>query len=193
MTSSKPSTNIIYVTAPQGAHEGTLSFQGREFPCALGRTGIIEAQHKAEGDGATPQGTWALRELFFRSDKIPQPETSLPVHELKREDGWCDAAQDIAYNQHVSHPYQASAEKLWREDHLYDLIVPLGYNDDPVIAGKGSAIFFHVLKRNPGTSAINPTEGCVALDLENLLSVLKACSPTTTMHIEESINHAGQK
>ena len=179
------SKNIIYVTAENQAHEGVLHFQGHTYPCALGRTGMIDAHDKAEGDGATPRGPWALRELFFRSDRLSEPTTTLPSRSLVKEDGWCDASQDTAYNQHIKHPYDASAEKLWREDHLYDLIVPLGYNDNPITPNKGSAIFFHVLKRDPNTNAIKPTEGCVALDFNNMIEVLKHCTPKTVMHIGE--------
>lgn len=183
MTSKNASQNIIYVTAANQAHEGVLHFQGHTYPCALGRTGLIDAHDKAEGDGATPRGRWALRDLLFRPDRMSGPATNLATRPLQKEDGWCDASQDTAYNQHIKHPYDASTEKLWREDHLYDLIVPLGYNDNPVVPNRGSAIFFHVLKRDPKTNAIKPTEGCVALDLNNMRDVLKFCTPETIMHI----------
>lgn len=185
MASQNTSQNIIYITASNGAHEGVLRFQGHSYPCALGRTGLINPHDKAEGDGATPKGQWALRELFFRPDRMPEPKTALPTRTLQKEDGWCDASQDTAYNQRIKHPYNASAEKLWRNDHLYDLIVPLGYNDHPAVPNKGSAIFFHVLKRDPKTNAIKPTEGCVALDQDNMVEVLKLCSSDTVMHIGE--------
>jgi L,D-peptidoglycan transpeptidase YkuD (ErfK/YbiS/YcfS/YnhG family) len=46
--------------------------------------------------------------------------------------------------------------------------VPLGYNDDPVESGRGSAIFLHIAKPDYG-----PTEGCVALARDDLLAVLR--------------------
>lgn len=183
MTSKKKSQDIIYVETSSEPHEGTLYFQGQQYPCALGRAGIVDAKNKVEGDGATPRGQWPLRKVFFRSDRLPSPKTVLPTDALQEADGWCDALQDPAYNQHIHHPYPASAEKLWRADHLYDLIIPLGYNDRPVVMGKGSAIFFHILKRDTKTNNIRPTEGCVALDLANMLEVLKKCSTETTMAI----------
>ena len=61
-------------------------------------------------------------------------------------DGWCDAPDDPNYNRLVSLPYPASAEHLWRDDNVYDLIAVLGYNDDPVVPGKGSAIFLHIAR-----------------------------------------------
>ncbi|HEY5346811.1 MAG TPA: hypothetical protein VIJ72_01360, partial [Rhizomicrobium sp.] len=82
--------------------------------------------------------------------------------------GWCDAPGDPSYNRPVRLPYPASAEQLWREDHVYDIIVVLGFNDDPVIAGKGSAIFLHLAKPDYA-----PTAGCVALALPDMLAALK--------------------
>ena len=83
-------------------------------------------------------------------------------------DGWCDDPVDRNYNRRVRHPYPASAERLWRSDHLYDLVVVLGYNDRPRVAGRGSAIFMHVA--GPGFA---PTEGCVALRLPDLKRLLE--------------------
>ncbi|WP_211488879.1 L,D-transpeptidase family protein, partial [Escherichia coli] len=80
---------------------------------------------------------------------------------------WCDAPDDPNYNRPVKHPYRASAEKMWREDHLYDLVVILGQNDDPVVPGAGSAIFFHLAKELE--TGFRPTEGCVALRLPDML------------------------
>ncbi|MEM9681989.1 MAG: L,D-transpeptidase family protein, partial [Pseudomonadota bacterium] len=69
-------------------------------------------------------------------------------------------------------PYDARHETLWREDHVYDVIVVLGHNDDPVVPGLGSAVFMHVAR--PGYA---PTEGCVALELDDLRSILATCGP----------------
>ena len=66
-------------------------------------------------------------------------------------------------------PFDGSHEVLWRSDPVYDLIVVLGYNDDPPVAGKGSAIFLHLAKPDYG-----PTEGCIALARPHLLSLLEA-------------------
>ena len=109
-----------------------------------------------------------MRRVYFRADKGPAPETGLPVVALRPEDGWCDDAEAPEYNRLVPLPRAGSHERLWRQDDLYDLIVELGYNDDPVVAGKGSAIFMHIAR--PGYL---PTEGCVALAEADLREVLK--------------------
>jgi L,D-peptidoglycan transpeptidase YkuD (ErfK/YbiS/YcfS/YnhG family) len=154
----------------RSAREGTLEcghFRGR---CALGRSGVTAI--KREGDGATPAGRWRLVEVRWRSDRVPRPRTALPVHAIGPQDGWCDAPGDRNYNRPVRHPYPASAERLWREDHLYDVVVVLAYNLRPRAHGRGSAIFMHLAR--PGYS---PTEGCIALgvvDMRRLLAGLSA-------------------
>src|ERR1700688_1076864 len=103
--------------------------------CAVGRCGV--AEKKSEGDGITPQGSWAFRRVLYRPDRLDAPKTILPVVQIEEEDGWCDAAADVNYNKMVQLPYPVSAEKLWREDGLYDVVAVLGYNDAPVVKGKG--------------------------------------------------------
>jgi L,D-peptidoglycan transpeptidase YkuD (ErfK/YbiS/YcfS/YnhG family) len=122
---------------------------------------------KQEGDGATPAGDFVMRQVLYRPDRLAEPATRLPVQALEPDDGWCDAPDDPAYNRPVLLPYRASAETLWREDGIYDLIVVLGHNDDPVVPGRGSAIFLHLAREDFG-----PTAGCVALSCDDLLKIL---------------------
>lgn len=137
----------------------------------LGRTGVIAADAKKEGDGASPLGAWTLRQVLYRADREARPQTALPCSAIGPDDGWCDAPGDPRYNERVVHPYPASAERLWRADHAYDLVVVLGYNDAPVTPGRGSAIFLHLAQ--PDWRA---TEGCVAIDRATMLAVLKTAS-----------------
>lgn len=146
-------------------HKGEARWGDRALRCAIGRAGVTAAKH--EGDGATPRGRFLMRCLFYRPDRLARPTTRLPSRALSQEDGWCDAPGDAAYNRLVPLPYPASAEHLWREDGVYDLIVPLGYNDAPIESGKGSAIFLHL-----ATSDYGPTAGCIALARDDLLRVL---------------------
>jgi L,D-peptidoglycan transpeptidase YkuD (ErfK/YbiS/YcfS/YnhG family) len=149
------------------AAQGRLQLGGMRVPCALGRSGARAL--KREGDGATPIGCWRLSQVFYRSDRLRRPRTPLPVRPLSRDDGWCDAVGDRNYNRPVLHPYPASAEKLWRSDTLYDLLVTLDHNVRPRIQGLGSAIFMHLAA--PGYAA---TAGCIALSRSHLLRVLEA-------------------
>jgi L,D-peptidoglycan transpeptidase YkuD (ErfK/YbiS/YcfS/YnhG family) len=133
--------------------------------CAIGRGGIGDKQ--GEGDGITPRGIWPLRRLLYRADRMAAPRCVLPVTPIKQDDGWCDAPNDPNYNRLVRLPYAASHEEMWRADPLYDLVLVIGYNDAPVVAGKGSAIFLHLAKPD-----FAPTEGCVALTREDALAAL---------------------
>ena len=121
---------------------------------------------KVEGDGCTPQGSYSLRECYYRPDRLPSPITKLNIFQIKDNDGWVDDPNDINYNKHVKLPYNASHETLYRSDNLYDLFAVIGYNDDPVIPMKGSAIFFHV------TNDFSATAGCVALNIDDLQYIL---------------------
>jgi L,D-peptidoglycan transpeptidase YkuD (ErfK/YbiS/YcfS/YnhG family) len=162
---------MIFTAFIDASGSGRLVWPGREARAALGKGGLRPAADKREGDGASPIGVWPLRRLLFRPDKAPPPITALPVEALHREDGWCDSPGDANYNRPVTLPYPASAETLWREDDVYDLVVVLGHNDDPVVPDLGSAIFLHLARPD-----YRPTEGCVALarlDLEALLAVAR--------------------
>ena len=153
-----------------------LDCGGRSFACVIGRGGF--ALTKKEGDGATPVGVFPLRRLYYRADRLAAPATGLPRQPLQPDDGWCDAPGDSAYNRPVRHPYPAPAEHLWRDDGVYDLIVVIGHNDRPVIAGAGSAIFLHCARPDR-----RPTEGCIALARDDLLSVLEFCDTKTSIDI----------
>lgn len=137
-----------------------------EVRCALGKGGVIEADAKREGDGASPIGIWAIRRLLYRPDK-GAPQTALPAFPINEADGWCDDPADSAYNRPVTLPYPASAERMWRDDHVYDLVLVLGHNDDPPVPGMGSAIFMHLARDH-----YMPTEGCIALSREDMQAVL---------------------
>jgi L,D-peptidoglycan transpeptidase YkuD (ErfK/YbiS/YcfS/YnhG family) len=68
---------------------------------------------------------------------------------------------------------------MWREDGLYDVLVVIGYNTDPVVPGAGSAIFLHV-----ATPDLAPTAGCVAVNKEILLGLIPLLGPGSTITIK---------
>ena len=109
---------------------------------------------------------------FYRADRIARPETALPLRAIQQDDGWCDAPGDANYNRLVKLPYPASAETMWRDDHLYDLVAVLGYNDDPVVPGRGSAIFLHLARRD-----YSHTHGCVALKQDDVVAAIEQLAP----------------
>lgn len=155
-----------------------LIWPGGAFRCALGRGGIRE--DKREGDGASPVGRFPLRRVLYRADRMAAPVTGLPVAPIAADDGWCDAPADPAYNQPVKLPFAASHEEMWRADGLYDVVVVIGHNDDPIVPGEGSAVFMHVAKPD-----YEPTAGCVALALSDLLALLRDCRPGDALSIAD--------
>jgi L,D-peptidoglycan transpeptidase YkuD (ErfK/YbiS/YcfS/YnhG family) len=161
------SMNLIVTADDDGAW---LDWGAGKKRAAIGPAGI--ATKGGEGDNITPRGSFPVREVFYRADRVARPVTSLPLRAIEEDDGWCDAPGDPNYNRPVKLPYSASAEQMWREDHLYDLLVVLGYNDDPVVPGKGSAIFLHLAKPE-----YLPTQGCVALAYPDLLKAIEQLQP----------------
>lgn len=153
----------------------------KTYRCSIGKGGIRE--DKKEGDGATPVGEFTLRRIFYRADRInfENIKTKLPVQALSPDDGWCDDVNYSEYNTYVKLPFSGSHEKLWRQGHLYDLIVVVGYNDNPVEKGKGSAIFIHIAREG-----YQPTAGCVAFQKEDLLEILSRLTPETLIKISKS-------
>lgn len=175
---------IIHVEAPRGHVIGRLSLGDWSVPCALGRSGIVDA--KAEGDGGTPVGIYPLRSLFYRPDRMAAPRSGLDAKPLQKDYGWGDDPYDpVSYNRLILLPIESGHEVLWREDEVYDLIVVIGYNDSPPIPGRGSAIFMHLAR--PGYT---PTEGCVALSQPDLLALLGKIDHRTTIEIRVSDDDA---
>ena len=158
---------------------GKLHAGGQIFDCTIGRKGMALPGEKREGDLKTPTGIFSLRACYYRPDRMESPKTKLPLIALTPEDGWCDDPTHSLYNQPIKLPFTASHEKLWREDHVYDIIIPLGYNDGPIEPGKGSAIFLHLM-RDDGVG----TEGCVALARADLLALLPELGPETMINLE---------
>ena len=161
--------------------DGRFDLAGRETRCALGKGGVIAADAKREGDGASPLGVWPILRVLYRPDKGGPPQTMLPIRALTPDDGWCDAPDDPAYNRPVLHPYPASAERMWRKDDLYDYVAVLGHNADPVVPGAGSAIFTHLAREGYAS-----TEGCVALSRLDLLALLTLAKPGDALAIRKA-------
>ena len=155
----------LIVQAKLGETRGMARLDDRAFPCALGRAGLIA--DKREGDGGTPIGRFPFRTLLYRADRVPHIETRLPARHIERADGWCDDPASPEYNRLIRLPHAARHEELWLADHLYDLVVVIGHNDNPVVPGAGSAVFVHLARDDWA-----PTAGCIAFRREDLLAIL---------------------
>jgi len=144
-----------------GRSRGVLLAGRHALPVVLGRAGV--AAGKREGDGATPRGRFALTRLWWRADRAPRPRTRLPVRRIDRALAWCENPADRRYNRPFRRSASEPGDRLWRDDHLYDLVIELSHNTRPRVAGRGSAVFVHVAR--PDRSG---TAGCVALDAKDL-------------------------
>ncbi len=140
---------------------------GGPVACVVGRSGVVAAAQKREGDGATPAGVFALRRAFGKEAELA---TGLRYVAVTDDDHWVDDPRAPQYNQWVVGAPGVSAERLRRDDGQYDVAAVLEHNTDPVVPGMGSAIFLHVWSA-PGQS----TSGCVAAaeaDVRRLLGWL---------------------
>src|SRR6266705_2010074 len=157
-------------TRPGSRTRGVLLAGHRAIPVVLGRSGI--RANKREGDGATPRGAFRLVRLWWRADRAMRPPTMLPARRIALDIAWCEDGADRRYNR----PYRRSAnnpgDRLWRGDHLYDLIIEIDHNTRPRVAGRGSAVFLHVARASRA-----PTAGCVAFDQGDLRRLLACAGP----------------
>ena len=153
----------------------TLVFDEFKFKCCIGKNGLTK--FKKEGDSKTPKGIFKIEHLYFRKDRIKKPKTKLKCFEIKKNMGWCDDIKNKKYNKLVKISKNFTHEKLFRKDKKYDLLIPIKYNFDKIIPGKGSCIFIHL------TSNYKPTAGCIALKEKDLLILLKLINKNTKIII----------
>ena len=135
------------------------------FKCSIGKKGVTD--QKFEGDNKTPLGIFPLRFIMYRKDKLKKFKTNLPLYLIKKSHVCCDDPNNTKYNRIYIKEEESEKESLWRRDSLYNIIIVIGYNDQPVQKNKGSAIFIHLT-----TNKYSPTEGCVALQLKDMKKLL---------------------
>jgi L,D-peptidoglycan transpeptidase YkuD (ErfK/YbiS/YcfS/YnhG family) len=165
---------LVATLAPRqaGAHKlplGRLHAGPVVLRCALGGGGI--KRDKREGDHATPAGAFRLLSGFYRADGVFRKAAPLPMRPIRKSDGWCDDPTSGLYNRPVAAPCNWRHEKLWRQDHLYDIVIVLDYNIRPRRKNRGSAIFLHCSRAD-----FTPTEGCIALRPDDLRRLLPRLS-----------------
>ena len=147
-----------------------------EFQCCIGKNGFTNK--KTEGDKKTPRGTFGLEKLYYRSDRLDKPQTKLKCIKIKEDMGWCNDVKDkINYNKLINTKKKLRHETLFRKDFKYNLIIPIKYNWNKRILGKGSCIFLHL------TKTYKPTAGCIALNLKDFLIMLKLINAKTKIKI----------
>ncbi len=172
---ARKSLSVLRVARTHG-RRGILRAGPLALIVALGKSGI--RANKFEGDGATPRGRFHLVRLWWRADRLPRPPSLLPTRRIRPDDAWCEDPADRNYNRPVKLSRGDAADRLWRDDHLYDLVIELDHNRRPRIAGRGSAVFIHVAR-----AGLLPTAGCIALAAPALRRLLPRLSVKTVIQI----------
>ena len=147
--------------------------------CAIGKKGI--GYKRKEGDLLTPTGQFKIKYILYRKDRV-KISTKLKKKIIKKNMGWCDDPKSNQYNKLVKLPFAYNHEKLFKKENIYDIILVLNYNMNPVKKNKGSAIFIHVARNN-----FKKTEGCVAIKKINLIKLIKKINPYTKIIISAQI------
>jgi L,D-peptidoglycan transpeptidase YkuD (ErfK/YbiS/YcfS/YnhG family) len=136
----------------------------------IGKNGFTK--DKIEKDLKTPVGKFEFGLAFGKYDN---PGTKLEYIKTGKEDFWIDDPNSQFYNTLQVNNLKkdwASAEKLLINSKLYDYAVDIKYNINPIIKGKGSAIFMHIWR---GSNKY--TTGCVATDSNTIIKLLKWLNP----------------
>jgi L,D-peptidoglycan transpeptidase YkuD (ErfK/YbiS/YcfS/YnhG family) len=156
MNSSRRLSRLRVLPLAGNKARGWLTVGPFRIPCALGPAGIVRI--KREGDKGTPAGRFRLLWGYYRPDRVQVRAAGPPLRPLRRDQGWCEDPASPRYNRPVRLPARDCTDRMWREDHLYDVTFVLDQNFSRRAKGRGSAIFFHLAR-----PAFSPTAGCIAI------------------------------
>ncbi|MGO5112941.1 L,D-transpeptidase family protein [Oscillospiraceae bacterium LCP25S3_E10] len=138
----------------------------------VGKAGV--AEKNAEGDKITPKGLYSIGDAFYTHS---QPSTWLNAFKITENTYWVDDPKSSMYNQKVegeqNKDWDSAEHMIDYNDYRYGFTI--NYNTNPIIAGKGSAIFMHC-----GNA---PTAGCIAVSENDMLRYLDKLSASKNPHI----------
>jgi len=159
--------------------KGILIYNNKSYKFSYGKNGFTK--NKIEGDKKTPKGIFLLGKLFVRTDKIKNLKTNFIINSITKTMTWLDDPNNKNYNTLIN-TNSNQTEKLYRNDNLYDLILVIEYNSNPVVPYKGSAIFIHIMEKN-----YKPTKGCLALKKEDFIEILSTLNTNDKIKILNEI------
>ncbi len=153
--------NVLIVQADSGRNLAGERPPGGDGAGAAVVVQAACARTRSRATPPRPSANFRCAEIYFRNDRLVLPKTQLPARPINEHDGWCDDPRaPTATTGWSTSPTEWSHEKMWREDGLYDLVVVVGYNDDPPEGEWGSAIFLHIARedysRDPGLRRLRP-------------------------------------
>jgi len=154
-----------------------LTFNNYKAKCALGKRGI--GFKREEGDLITPKGVFKIKYILYRKDRLKKIQSKLRKITIKKNMGWCDDPKSRDYNKLIKLPSKYTYEKLYKKENIYDIILVLNFNMNPILKKKGSAVFIHVARKN-----FAKTEGCIAIKKVYLLKIIKEIKTSTKVKIE---------
>tara|TARA_B100000886_G_scaffold113758_1_gene76528 strand:+ start:173 stop:676 length:504 start_codon:yes stop_codon:yes gene_type:complete len=152
-------------------------FKNYKAKCAIGKRGI--GYKKKEGDLITPKGRYTIKYILYRKDRVKKIQSKIKRIVIKRNMGWCDDPRSKQYNKLIKLPSKYRYEKLYKKENIYDIVLVLNFNMNPISRNKGSAIFIHVAKKN-----YKKTKGCIALKKMHLLKIIEEFKNNTQIKIE---------
>ena len=153
-----------------------IYFYNYKIKCSIGKNGL--SSKKKEGDLKTPKGKYKFNFLLYRKDRIKKIQCKLKKITIKQNMGWCDDPRSIYYNKLIKFPFKKSAEKLFLKKNIYDLILVINFNTNPVVKNKGSAIFLHLADKK-----FKPTKGCIGIKKKSFIKILPLINKKTKIII----------
>ncbi len=183
LASTRSASQLVTVAAAASSSTtGTMRLWQRRGSCwgavdgpwrdRLGFAGLSVQHH--EGDGTTPEGAFTIGPVMY--GVAPDPGVHFRYHRLVCGDWWDEDPASGGYNRFRHLPcgarpaFGGGSEALWRSARAYTYFALIDYNVDPVLPGRGSAIFIH---RDLG----HATNGCVSLPLPELVRLLRWLRP----------------
>ncbi len=153
-----------------------LYFYNYKIKCSIGKKGLTSK--KKEGDQKTPKGRFKFMFLLYRKDRAPKFQCKIKKKPIKKNMGWCDDPKSKYYNKLIYFPFKFGAEKLYMKKKIYDFILVLDFNTEPIKKGAGSAIFLHLSDKN-----FKATKGCISVRKIDFLKILKKINRKTNLII----------
>ena len=170
-------------------HAGAWIADGDAWQGVIGKTGAAwgsglhgdgapsgrSGPSKREGDGKSPAGAFALRNVYGYAP-APPAKAVLPYTQVTADWQCVDDPASHHYTQILDQRGLAvdwtSAEAMRRHDQLYTWVIDIAHNRDAT-PGAGSCIFFHVW-RDPESSTV----GCTAMPEPKLAQLIGGLDAT---------------
>jgi L,D-peptidoglycan transpeptidase YkuD (ErfK/YbiS/YcfS/YnhG family) len=156
---------------------------GSPVPVLFGREGMawgsgVEGQNesgrkKSEKDRRVPAGIFAIGKIYTSDAALPAG-ADYPFHHVTDADAWPDDPTNPSYNRHVvfadpaSRPGWFQKQKMKPHDPVYRWLIEIRHNSDPIVAGAGSAIFFHIRR-----GVTKPSSGCTTMREQDIVEIVR--------------------